>query len=285
MANTAIYGEEWTVVLQERLDHPTNWKEVLDVHMTNIKILNNPFLATTPAIQTGVGRGSAYTFQDFVETNEALTIGTYEVLPIFVDQADLSQSTFSRQMYWADLQGQIINERLENRFLAQHASWTDFGTSDIGGGGSSTTQITVSATNIDDIIRGGKRVVNTANGIDLMARNGVAFIWRPADFETLEAFIQANGFNTADMALKNCAVSGVHYMGVDHYISNEHTANHVWFGVKKVGTLGILRDTFGQVKITQDPGLKSGVGIISRVDFGFKWWNNYDALYYDVNVV
>jgi len=284
MANTVLYGEEWVTKLQERLDHPTNWKELMDVSFTSVKVLNNPFLSTTPAVQGGT-RGSAYTFQDFGETNETLDIVTYEVLPIFIDQADLAQSTFSRQMYWADLQGQLINERLENRVLAQHTNWTNFGTASIGGGGTSSSQITVSATNIDDIIRAFKRLVNEANGLDLAQKNGLGIVWRPADFEILEAFIQANGFTTADMALKNGAVTGIRYMGVDHYISNEHAANHVWATVKKVATLGILKDTFGQVKITQDPSLQSGIGVISRVDFGFAWWNNYDALYYDINVV
>ena len=88
------------------------------------------------------------------------------------------------------------------------------------------------------------------------------------------------------MALSNGAVTGVRYMGVDHYISNEHASGgHVFAGVKKVGSLGILSDTYGQVKITQDPNLQSGIGIISRVDYVFAWWNNYDTLYYDVNVV
>ena len=284
MANTTIYGEEWVTKLQERLDHPTNWKELLNVEMTNIQVINNPYLSTTPGTQVGT-RGTAYSFETFAETNEKLTINSTDIIPIFVDQADLAQSTFSRQMYWADLQGQLINERLEVQVLAEHGSWTNFGTADIGAGGTSSSQITVSATNIDDIIRGFKRVVNEANGLDIAARNGLGIVWRPADFEILEAFVQANGFNTADMALKNGAVAGMHYMGVDHYISNDHTANHLFATVKKTGTLGILTDTFGQVKITQDPNLQSGIGIISRVDYGFAWWNNYDSLYYDINVV
>ena len=279
-----IYGEEWVTKLQERLDHPTNWKELLNVEMTNIQVINNPYLSTTPGTQVGT-RGDAYSFETFAETNEKLTINSTDIIPIFVDQADLAQSTFSRQMYWADLQGQLINERLEVQVLAEHGSWTNFGTADIGAGGTSSSQITVSATNIDDIIRGFKRVVNEANGLDIAARNGLGIVWRPADFEILEAFVQANGFNTADMALKNGAVAGMHYMGVDHYISNDHAANHLFATVKKTGTLGILTDTFGQVKITQDPNLQSGIGIISRVDYGFAWWNNYDALYYDINVV
>ena len=188
-------------------------------------------------------------------------------------------------MYWAELQAQLISERLENRMLAQHASWTDFGTSSIGGGGAATTQITVSASNVDNIIRAFKRLVNAANGMNLAARNGLGIAWRAADFEFLEEFVQANGFTTADVALQNGAVSGLRYMGVDHYISTSHTANHVFATVKKAGSLGILKDTFVQIKIPQDPNLQSGIGIISRVDFGFAWWNNLDSLYYDINVV
>lgn len=283
MANTTVYGEEWVTVLQERLDRPTTWSEVLDVDYTNVRVINNPYLSTTPAVQTGT-RGTAYIFQDFAETSEARTISTYRVLPIFIDRADLAQSTFSRQMYWAELQGQLIQEAIEVAYLGQHASWTDFGTLSIGGGGTETTQITVSASNIDDIIRALKRRIRVANGQAMASRNGMAIIWRPADFEYLEAFVQANGFVTADDALKQGTETGLRYMGVDHYFSNDHTANHLFAGVKKAGSFGILRDTWGQIVITQDPNLQSGVGVISRADYGFAWWNNNDALYYDINV-
>ena len=58
-----------------------------------------------------------------------------------------------------------------------------------------------------------------------------------ADFEILEAFTQANGFQEADKALKAGTVEGLHYLGVDHFWSNEHTANHVFAGVKKIERL------------------------------------------------
>ena len=269
--------------LQERLDRPTTWEEMLDVEYTDVRVINNPYLSTTPATQVGT-RGTAYGFSDFAETNEARTISTYRVIPIFVDRADLAQSTFSRQMYWAELQAQLLQEYLEAQFLAAHASWTDFGLLSIGGGGAATTTITVSASNIDDIIRGLKREIREANGQAMAARNGIGIVWRPQDFEYLEAFVQANGFVTADRALKEGTEMGLRYMGVDHYFSNDHTANHLFAGVKKTGSLGILRATWGQVVITQDPNLQSGVGIISRVDHGFAWWNNYDSIYFDINV-
>lgn len=272
------------------MDHVTNWEEVMDVQYTDVRVFNNPYLSTTPAVQASQTRGTAYTYQDFAETNESRTINSFEILPIFIDRADLAQSTFSKQMYWADLEGQLFQERIEAIMLGQHASWTNFGTVSIGGGGAATDQITVSATNIDDIIRGMKREIGEANGMKFAKRNGMFIIWRYTDFEILEAFMQANGFSTADMALKDGALSGARYMGVDHLVSNDHTANHLFAGVKKLGSLGILNDTYGQIVINQDPpatgaGAVSGIGVVTRLDYGLAWWNNFDSILFDINVV
>jgi hypothetical protein len=290
MANTIVYGEAWAEKLQERLDHTTIWKEVCRVEYTDTRVLHNPYMSTTPSVQTGT-RGAAYAHQDVGETDDSITISTFKILPILIDRADLAQSTFSKQMELAALQGQLIDEALEAAMLAAHASWTNFDNASIGG---AAGNITVSASNIDDIIRGIKREIREANGTDLMNRNGVFIIWRPADFEILEAFIQANGFVTADTYLRNGTVSGLRYMGVDHYTSNDHTAGHIFAGVKKVFHLGICRSTYGQVVINQDPtlatgaqatiGQTSGVGIVSRVDYAFKAWNNTVPVLFDVLV-
>ena len=89
------------------------------------------------------------------------------------------------------------------------------------------------ATNIDDIVRGIRRIVAVANGQELANRNGIFFVWRPADFEALEQFAQANGFNLADAALKSGIERGYHLLGADHYVSNSHAANHVMAGVTR----------------------------------------------------
>lgn len=289
MANTIVYAEDWAVKLQERLDLPLNWKEICRVEYTNSRVLNNPYL-TDPTVQSGT-RGSAYVHQDVTETNESITINTFKILPMFIDRADLAQSGYARQMEMAEIQGTLLNEAIETGMLASHASWTDFDNASIGG---SAGNITVSVSNIDDIIRGIKREINEANGQALAARNGIFIVWRPADFEILEAFVQANGFSTADMALKNGSVAGMRYMGVDHYVSNSHAAGHVFAGVKKVFHLGIVADTYGQVVVNQDPtlatgnastiGQTSGVGIVSRVDYAFKAWAKTTPLLFDVLV-
>lgn len=278
--NTGVYPQEWMTKLQERLDYPTNWKEVANVIYSDTQVFNLPYMATEPVIQTGT-RGTAYGFSDFTITNDTLTINTYKPVPVFIDRADLAQCKLVSQMEMADRQGRIINEQIESAFLATYASWTSFDNASIGG---SAGNITVDATNIDDIIRGIKREIGEANGQALADRNGIAIIWRYADLEILEQYAQANGFNLADKALKDGVQSGYHFMGVDHYVSNSHTSGYLFAGVKKIAQIGILKATYGDIVITQDPSLQSGIGIISRVDYGFNVPAAHAGLVFQVKV-
>jgi len=107
---------------------------------------------------------------------------------MFIDRADEAQTPYASQMEIADLQGQLINEYYETDMLANHAMWTDFDNSQIGG---AAGNITVSASNIDDIIRGVKREIGEANGKNLMKQHGAFIVWRYADLELLEQFCQA----------------------------------------------------------------------------------------------
>jgi hypothetical protein len=285
MANTILYGEEWATKLQERLDHTTVWKEVANVIYTDTKVLNVPYASAYPAA-SALTRGTAYTHTSITEVADTLDINTSWVVPMFIDRADLAQSDFTNQMFLADTQGQILNEKIEALMLANYASWTTFDNASIGG---SAGNITVSASNIDDIIRGIKREIREANGTNMMDRKGVFIIWRPADFEILEAFMQANGFMTADSYLKNGSVSGLRYMGVDHYVSNDHTAGHLMAGVKGIFTIGLLKATYGQIVIDQEPALNgsgaaSGIGVITRIDYGFNVPTAHVGLVFNVAV-
>ncbi len=276
VANTITYETTFEDVLQDRLDHPTTWKEMCDVTVTNTRVISSSYMSTTPSVQT-VTRGTGVALQTFAETAETLTISTGRDLGVLVDWGDFYQSPWTKKAELFDRIGALLNEYIESAVLARHASWTDFGTLSIGGGGAATDQITVSAANIDDIIRGVKR------------QYGVGFVWRAADFELLEAFAQANGFQTADKFLKEGTVEGLHYLGCDHYWSNEHTANHVFAGVKKIERLGILQGTYGRAHTIEFPAADSntffsGVSFYSRVDVGHLTPSAHSTLVFDVNV-
>jgi hypothetical protein len=222
-----------------------------------------------------------------VLAQETLTISTYRILPVFVDEADRHQQTYLTQMNLADFQGRKVDEYVESQMLAQHSSWKDFGQTDLDNtGDDDTTQITVSASNIDDIIRAVKRKLYENNGVEFAVQKGIFFVWRAEDFELLEAFVQANGFTEADIALKNGipVQKAFYYSGCYHYLSTQHTANHVFAGIRGIGELGILSNTFGRVKFIEDPGKTSGLGIVTRLDYGWKFSTYYAEFVVDLNV-
>ena len=262
-----------------------------DVTVSNIRAISSSYIATAdmPAVQT-VTRGTGHIPQVFGETAETLTISTGRDLALVVDLADLAQSPWSKPAEMFDRIGALLNEYVESAVLARHASWTDFGLSSIGGGGAATTTITVSASNIDDIIRGVKREVREANGQSLWNKNGLGFIWRAADFEYLEAFTQANGGGSMnENFLKEGTIEGLRYLGADHYWSNGHTANHVFAGVKKIERLGILKGTYGKAHTIEFPAsdtnsFHSGVAFYSRIDIGHLTPSGHSSTVFDVNV-
>ncbi len=183
-------------------------------------------------------------------------------------------------------QGVMIDESLESGALnGAWAAGTEFGTEDLAGTAGGTTPITVSATNIDDIIRCVKKTIRVAGGESLANRNGIFFVWRPGDLEILEGFMQANGFVTSDTALKGGVTQGIQYMGATHYSSNLLTAAHVLAGVKKAIHLGILQETYGQIMVDdKDPGQFSGISVVSRVDYAVKVWSKLVPVIFDINV-
>jgi hypothetical protein len=291
VANTIKYQEEWAVKLQERLKKPTCWKEVCDVIYSDSQVFELPYVATASesAIQTGLTRGNTYTFQDITQSTETLTIGTFDILAELLDRADEAQSNYAKRMDRAALQGDKINERVEAIMLAAAASATNFGDTGAGVLGLSANQITVSGNNVDDIMRGVEEQIRTANGQNQLARDGGFFVWRPSDWTFVQQYMQANGFSTADYALKNGGAVGTEYMGFTHYVSTSHTANHVFAGVRKIMKIGLLKSTYGKVYITEDPagasgGNISGISVNSRLDYGTKIPTVAAPLIFDVNV-
>lgn len=73
-------------------------------------------------------------------------------------------------------------------------------------------------------------------------------------------------------------------MGVDHYLSNSHTSGHVFAGIKKQAEIGILRGTYGKAKFIEDPAKLSGLGIVSRVDYGTNFPAQLSEFFMDINV-
>lgn len=278
-----VYKEEFETKLQERLSENNKWKEVCKVIYTDANTLHNPYL-TDATVATGT-RGTGYTSVAVATTDDTVVISDFKISAMHIDRADLAQKTFSDWMEIADNMAIKLNEAIETAMLASHAQFTDFDNASIGG---AAGNITVSESNIDDIITGIQREIREANGDAIMERNGAFIIWRAADFEKVQKYAAAQGFSTADDVLKNGIKQGFRYLGVEHYSSNKHAAGHVFGGVKKALTLGIVKSTYGLVTEVMNPVVSgaqiSGVGLESRVDYRFKAFNNMAPVLFDILV-
>lgn len=147
--------------------------------------------ASESALQTGLTRGNTYTFQDITMSTETLSIATFDIISELLDRADEAQSKYAKRMDRAKLQGDKINERLERIMQTLFATATNLGDNGSGGVGLASTAFTVSATNVDDIIRGVIEQIHTAKGTKQYLANGGFIEWRPSDWTFLMAFMQA----------------------------------------------------------------------------------------------
>lgn len=248
-------------------------------------------MSTEYSLQSGT-RGTAYSHSDFALTNDTLDIANTDIVSVFQDRADVAQSKLANAAEHGARQGDIINERVEDLFLAQHAGWTDFGSDGSGGFTLGTTAINISVANIDNLIRAIKREIVKAKGTKLANRNGIAIVWRPEDFEKLEESMASQGFTFADMALRDGIMDadgiGKYAFGVYNYVSESHTANHVFAGVRKIQQLGLLKSTYGRIYYNPNAvnadGPLSGVSYEARLDYGFNPKAGLTSILFDVNV-
>ena len=252
-------------------------------------------MSTEFVAQTGT-RGCSYSFSEFALTNDTLTISTIKHVPVFIDEADLAQNPMFGQTQAAQRQGALLLDAIETAVLADHTNWTNLG---LTGGlidAAATDPITVSATNVDNIVRALRREVVVANGTDYMNENGLFVVWRADDMEFLEEYCQNSGFNLADTALKNGVPNGYNILGVTHYVSNSHAAaaagvQHLFGGVKRIERVGILRSQWGKIKVLQDPasgvstyGPVAGIGVRSSAYYGLMSPLGLKTLSFDINV-
>ena len=291
MANTITYRTLFESTLQDRLARPTNWKEICDVTYSDDQVIRTSYIDTTggwAAVGT-VTRGSGEDATDISETSQTLTISTGRFVSVFVDWADLYQSPWTKPAEAAKRGAQRLNEFTETDVLDNHADWRNLGGSAGAWTDNVATTLAMSASNVDDLIRLVRQVIRSQNGQDQAAEHGIFHVWDPASFNFLEAFAQANGFESADQALKRGVAPQVQYMGATHYVTNDNAANHLFAGVKGIMRVGLLRSLEGRSYTIEFPastaaGPRSGVTFYSRREEGILTPNFASTILFDVNI-
>jgi hypothetical protein len=293
MSSSIISQAEWSAAVQERLADAALWNIINDVKQINGGVYHQPY--STPGTFGSHTRYSAYAQSDVTIADEYATCNQSAILSQPIDRADLVQSQYAKLIKLAQEQGVSAGEKLDNLMLAAHAGWTDFGVGDLTTIGSAdTTQITIDINNIDDILDTLDATIDTAKGNKLANRNGKFIIWRPKDFKLVKQLARSQGFASADDIIINGMNFGVKYMGWEHYVSNQHTANHVFAGVKNLHFLGTAPGAFPMTYQHEEPsvletdgdpasGNLSAIAMVTRLDYVYKTWANYKPVLFDVN--
>jgi hypothetical protein len=275
--------------MQERLARPQNWKEMCKVTMSNTRVITSQSISTAGdwAATTALTRGTAFDPTDVAEVADLLTISTGHHVTTYFDFGDLAQSPWTTEKEIWGRAGERIGERIEIEVLAQHASWRNLGNSAGIWADDTDVVLAASAANVDDLSALIRRVIRAQNGATLMDRYGVGAVVGPTTFSFLELFAMANGFASADEALKNGLAPQIKYLGINWYVSNDNAADHAFAGVRKIQRLGLLTGTFGRMHkfpgiAGTSGGIQSGIAFHTRVDLGHLTPTDHALLVYDV---
>lgn len=257
--------------------------------MSNTRVIEQQSISTSGdwAASATLTRGTAFDPTDIAEVVDDLTISSGRHVTTYFDFADLAQSPWTNEREIFSRAGERLGEFIESDVLGQHASWRNIGLAAGVWTDNDDTAGAASASNIDDLARLIRRVIREQNGASMMARNGAFAVVSPTTFEFVEAFAQANGFASADEALKEGLAPQVKYLGLTWYVSNDNTADHAMAGVRKIQHLGILKGTFGKMHkfpgiAGTSGGIQSGIAYHSRVDIGHNTPTDHELLVFDV---
>jgi len=159
-------------------------------------------------------KGTAVSIQDITATDETLTIATTKEISFYVDTIDKIQNMYNS----ADERSQRAAYRLSNDidgdFLSQVENATnDFDDGDIGGTAGNPIALTSSNT-----VKSFSLLKAMMNKNNIEGDKPWDVVMDPATASFIEQQVVANGFNTADLTLKNGYAGD--FLGFNCFVSN-----------------------------------------------------------------
>lgn len=222
MSNTVQDGttkQHWMPKVQRELDKRLVSLGICEVYRGPDRVIHNPY-NSTPTGSDGVVSSPSYTVEDFQSTDDTLTVNRRADAAEHVDSIEQLQARYDLAMQRAERQAYTIKDKVDQFVLNLPVSLsgvTDIDDGDFGG--TDGNPKVSSNTNIDEIANTIIEKVGLANGA---ADKGMFWIVSPYEVTDIASFMQNNGFNTADAAIKNGFV-GQPFAGLDIFVSNNLT--------------------------------------------------------------
>jgi len=180
--------------------------------MRNGDIVHRPY-HSDPYVATYT-KGTAVTIQDITTTDEYLTVDQSKVVPVYVDDDDIKQNKYNVAAELIDRSTHMLARDIDSTILALVTSAAlDVDDGDIGG--TSGNPISLSTSNAVNVF-GTAHAELGQNNVE-MDRDWYLVIDPKTANVIMQTFV-ANGFNTADLSLKNGFLGD--WLGFKVFLSN-----------------------------------------------------------------
>jgi hypothetical protein len=275
MANTVADGttkQHWMANFQPTLESALVSFKICKTHTGPDRIIHNPYQSEPTGQDGAASVDYSGNIDDFTLTDDTLTVNRRAYQAEHVDNIEQLQVRYDLAKARAERHAYVVRKKID-AYVLQNAATTS-GTLQVDDGeigGTDGNPITLSSTNVDDMLRA---VMETLYTNDARMENGVYIVLAPDHITKLTQFQQANGFSLADAALKNGYIDS--YMGVDIYLSNQlyndGTQDHAIAGVYDSISLA-LPDDGGDFEKKAVSG-KFGRELVTSKIYNTKIWNN-----------
>lgn len=183
-------------------------------------VVHKPY-RTPPEVRTYT-KGTDITVRDVRGADEYLTVDTAQVVPFYVDDLDKIQNGYDLASKFAGDAQRMLNNKLDQAFSGQYsAADNDVYADDVGGSGS-TTAISVTTSNIQNLFTAAGRMLDQTD----VPQSGRFALIGPRLLETLRLYIGGKDTTMADIVGNNGKVS--ERFGFEIYYSNNLAFTATW---------------------------------------------------------
>lgn len=254
-------------VLQETLYTATVIEAIADIDRSGLKKIENPYASVpTIVIQTTAG---TYTPAAYTTTDDSLNV-TQELI--------VAEQIYDFESSLTDVNMFMERQKRMSRNIA--VALDKQAISDV----LATSSISTLAVTAGFASYGVLKALGGLQGLVAGYANGLNDVFMVIESTDIQPFIQAqvsNGFNMADMALKNGFMGN--YLGVDIYVvrSGVSPSAHRLAGIKKRFTVALPTQWKWEEKGVSG---KTGKEVVLYGYYGSKVWNNNLPLIVDVQL-
>lgn len=228
MSNTTPDGtqkQHWMPKFQRELRKTLVAAGFCEMYTGPDRLIQNPY-GNDPAGYDGASQ-TAYSVTDFTLGENSMTVSRRAGAAEHIDNIEQLQTRYDLAQDRSARHAYVAKDKIDQYMLAlpvASAGVQDIDAGYMSSGVSNGTPISSSSSNIDDTANAIIERLGLVNGA---MERGLFWAISPFELTDITGYMQGNGFNVSDAAIKNGFVKGTPFAGLDIYLTNNLTHTQV----------------------------------------------------------